>query len=141
MLRRPWPSTRIRDESLAAPPLSALDAVFIRQLRLQAWIGLYRHEKIAPQTIELDLEIALPADGAVFRTGKVADTIDYGVVVEHIRTLLAKERFGLVENLAERVVDSLLREFKSPRIKVSIAKLGVLRDAQRVGVTIERSRE
>lgn len=118
-----------------------MDAVFIRQLRLQAWIGLYRHEKIAPQTIELDLEIALPADGAVFRTGKVADTIDYGVVVEHIRTLLAKERFGLVENLAERVVDSLLREFKSPRIKVSIAKLGVLRDAQRVGVTIERSRE
>jgi 7,8-dihydroneopterin aldolase/epimerase/oxygenase len=115
-----------------------LDAVFIRQLRLQAWIGLYRHEKIAPQTIELDLEIALPAGAAVFRTGKVADTIDYGVVVEHIRALLATERFGLVESLAERVADSLLKEFNPPRIKVSIAKLGVLRDAQRVGVTIER---
>ena len=58
-----------------------MDAVFIRQLRLPAWIGLYRHEKIAPQTIEIDLEIALPADGKVFKTGKVADTIDYGVVV------------------------------------------------------------
>jgi len=53
-----------------------LDIVFVRQLRLQAWIGLYRHEKIAPQTIELDLEIALPADCAAFNTGKVADTID-----------------------------------------------------------------
>jgi dihydroneopterin aldolase len=118
-----------------------LDAVFIRQLRLQAWIGLYRHEKIAPQTIELDLEIALPADSAVFRTGKVADTIDYGVVVEHVRTLLANERFGLVESLAERVAGSILKEFNSPRIKVSVAKLGVLRDAQRVGVTIERGRK
>jgi 7,8-dihydroneopterin aldolase/epimerase/oxygenase len=117
-----------------------LDAVFIRQLRLQAWIGLYRHEKIAPQTIEIDLEIALPRDGAVFKTGKVADTIDYGVVVEHIRTLAAKERFGLVESLAERIADSILREFNSPRVKLSIAKLGVLRDAQRVGVTIERGR-
>ncbi len=115
-----------------------MDAVFIRQLRLQAWIGLYRHEKIAPQTIEIDLEIALPAGGTVFKTGRVADTIDYGVVVEHIRTLVAKERFGLVESLAERIADSILREFNSPRIKVSIAKLGVLRDAQRVGVTIER---
>jgi dihydroneopterin aldolase len=117
-----------------------LDAVFIRQLRLQAWIGLYRHEKIAPQTIEIDLEIALPADSAVFKTGKVADTIDYGVVVERIRALVGKERFGLVESLAERIADSVIKDFKSPRVRVSIAKLGVLRDAQRVGVTIERSR-
>jgi dihydroneopterin aldolase len=117
-----------------------LDAVFVRQLRLQAWIGLYRHEKIAPQTIELDLEIALPAGGAVFKSGKVADTIDYGVVVERIRALLAKERFGLVESLAERIADTMLREFDSPRVKISIAKLGVLRDAQRVGVTIERGK-
>jgi dihydroneopterin aldolase len=117
-----------------------LDTIFIRQLRLQAWIGLYRHEKIAPQTIELDLEIALPAGDAVFKTRKVADTIDYSVVVEHIRALLAKERFGLVENLAERVADLLLQDFKSPRVKVSVAKLGALREAQRVGVTLERSR-
>ncbi len=116
-----------------------MDTIFVRQLRLQAWIGLYRHEKIAPQTIEIDLEIALPGD-AVFKTRKVADTIDYGVVVEHVRALLAKERFGLVENLAERIAGLLLQDFKSPRVKVSIAKLGVLREAQRVGVTIERSR-
>lgn len=116
-----------------------MDTIFVRQLRLQAWIGLYRHEKIAPQTIEIDLEIALPGD-AVFKTRKVADTIDYGVVVEHVRALLAKERFGLVESLAERIADLLLQDFKSPHVKVSIAKLGVLREAQRVGVTIERTR-
>jgi len=114
-----------------------LDTVFIRQLRLPAWIGLYRHEKIAPQTIEIDLEVDLPGN-AVFKTGKVSDTIDYGVVVEHIRALLAKERFGLVENLAERIAGLLLEDFKSPRVKVSVAKLGALREAQRVGVTIER---
>ena len=117
-----------------------MDIVFIRQLRLQAWIGLYRHEKIAPQTIEIDLEIALPSDRTVFKTGKVADTIDYAVVVERIRTLLATARFGLVESLAERVADTLLGEFRSPRVKVSIAKLGVLREAKQVGVSIERSR-
>jgi len=117
-----------------------LDAIFVRQLRLQAWIGLYRHEKIAPQTIEIDLEIALPADCAAFKTGRVADTIDYGVVVEHIRAILAKERFGLVESLAERIAESVLQEFKTPRVKLSIAKLGVLRDARQVGVSIERSR-
>jgi dihydroneopterin aldolase len=114
-----------------------LDTVFIRQLRLPAWIGLYRHEKIAPQTIEIDLEIDLP-DDAVFRTGKVGDTIDYRVVVEHIRALLAKERFGLVESLAERIASLLMDDFKSPHVKVGVAKFGALREAQRVGVTIER---
>ena len=114
-----------------------MDTVFIRQLRLPAWIGLYRHEKIAPQTIEIDLEIDLPGD-AVFRTGKVGDTIDYGVVAERIRALLAKERFGLVESLAERIAGVLMEDFKSPLVKVGVAKLGALRDAQRVGVTIER---
>jgi dihydroneopterin aldolase len=117
-----------------------LDTIFIRQLRLQAWIGLYRHEKVAPQTIELDLEIAMPAGNAVFKTRKVADTVDYGVVVEHIRAILAKERFGLVENLAERIAGLILQDFKAPHVKVSVAKLGALREAKQVGVTIERGR-
>jgi dihydroneopterin aldolase len=116
-----------------------LDTVFIRQLRLPAWIGLYRHEKVAQQTIEIDLEIEL-SDNRVFNTGKVADTIDYGVVIAHIRALLEKERFGLVENLAERIAGLIIKDFNSPHVKVSIAKLGVLKDAKLVGVSIERSR-
>jgi 7,8-dihydroneopterin aldolase/epimerase/oxygenase len=116
-----------------------MDTIFVRELRLEAWIGLYRHEKLAPQTIEVDLEIGVPGD-AVFRSGRVQDTIDYGVAVERIRALLADERFGLVESLAERIARLLIDEFGAPRVKVSIAKLGVLRDARRVGVTIERTR-
>ncbi len=103
-----------------------------------------RGKSLNPKTPRLGrrlhpLEIALPRD-AVFRTGKVADTIDYGVVVAQLRVLLAKERFGLVESLAERIADLILEDFKSPRVKVSVAKLGVLREAKQVGVTIERSR-
>ena len=116
-----------------------MDTIFVRELKLEAWIGLYRHEKIAPQTIELDLEIALPGDAA-FASGRVQDTIDYGVAVERIRALLAAERFGLVESLAERIARLLIDDFGSPRVKVSIAKLGILRDAKRVGVSIERTR-
>jgi 7,8-dihydroneopterin aldolase/epimerase/oxygenase len=116
-----------------------MDTIFVRELRLEAWIGLYRHEKIAPQTIELDLEIALPGD-SVFRSGRVQDTIDYGVAIERIRALLAAERFGLVETLAERIARLLTDEFHSPRVKISISKLGIVRGARRVGVTIERTR-
>ena len=76
----------------------------------------------------------------MFQSGKVGDTVDYGVVVRNIRTLLAGERFGLVESLADRVARMILAEFHAPRVKVSVTKLGVLKEAKRVGVCIERSR-
>jgi len=116
-----------------------MDTIFIRELRLPAWIGLYKHEKIAPQLVEIDIEMALPTD-AVFQTHKVRDTIDYGVVCEKIREMLANERFGLVESLAARIAQIAIDEFKSPKVVVSITKLGVLKDAKRVGVRIERVR-
>ncbi len=116
-----------------------MDFIFIRELRLPAWIGMYRHEKLAQQTIELDLEMALPGD-AVFATARVQDTIDYAVVVARLKKLLGDERFGLVEKLAERIANVLLQEFKSPHVKVRVTKCGVLREAKRVGVQIERSR-
>lgn len=114
-----------------------MDFIFIRELRLEAWVGIYKHEKIAPQTIEFDIEMATPGD-AVFHTHKVADTIDYAKVVARIAELLKAERFGLVEVLADRVAAILLAEFHSPKVRVSVTKLGVLREAKRVGVCIER---
>ena len=116
-----------------------MDFIFIRELRLPAWIGMYRHEKLAQQTIELDLEIALPGN-TVFSTARVQDTIDYAAVVSRLKTLLSEERFGLVEKLVERIAAVLLEEFKSPQVKVSLTKCGVLKEAKRVGVQIERAR-
>lgn len=116
-----------------------MDWIFIKELRLPAWIGLYKHEKAAQQVIEIDLEIALP-DDTVFRSGRVKDTVDYGVVTENLRTLLADEKFGLVESLAERIASLVMAEFKAPKVRVGITKLGVLKDAKRVGVRIERER-
>lgn len=116
-----------------------MDCIFIRELRLDAWIGLHRYEKAAPQTIELELELGFP-DPGVFRSGRVADTIDYAVVTHRLKELLAAERFGLIESLAERVAAVLLDEFHAPWVKITATKLGVLKEAKRVGVRIERSR-
>ena len=120
-------------------PASHMNFIFIRELRLDAWVGIYKHEKIAPQTIEFDMEIALPSE-AVFRTRKIADTIDYAAVVATIRKLLEAERFGLIETLADRVAALIIDEFSSPKVRISVTKLGVLREARRVGVSVERSR-
>lgn len=116
-----------------------MDIVFIRELRLEAWIGIYKYEKAARQTIELDLEIGLSGD-TVFKTHKVGDTVDYASVVQRLKALLETEHFGLVETLADRIATMLLDEYQTPHVRVSVAKLGVLKEARRVGAVIERSR-
>ena len=114
-----------------------MDLIFLREIRLDARIGVYKRERTITQTVELDLDIALPGE-RVFKTGKVADTIDYAVVIERIRAVLVEQHYGLVENLAEHVAEILLGEFHSPWVRVSIAKIGAQRSARRVGVVIER---
>jgi dihydroneopterin aldolase len=114
-----------------------VNTIFLRGIRLEAMVGIYRRERVTRQAIELDLDIELATD-AVFRTGAVADTIDYAVVTRRIRAELATRRFGLVENLAEFIAQLLLQEFGSPRVRVSVAKLGIVPDVARVGVVIER---
>jgi len=117
-----------------------MDIIFLREIKLDARIGIYKRERTITQTVELDLDIALPND-RVFKSGKVADTIDYAVVVERIRTVLIEQHYGLVENLAEHVAEILLGEFHSPWVRVSIAKIGAQRSARRVGVVIERGKK
>jgi dihydroneopterin aldolase len=113
--------------------------LFLRDVRLDAKVGIYKRERVSSQTIALDLDIEIASD-RVFATGKVADTIDYAAVVARIRDELGARRFGLVEELAGFVADLLLDEFGAARVQVSVAKLGILKDVGRVGVTIERSK-
>ena len=116
-----------------------MDIIFIRELRLNAWVGIYKREKLAPQAVQVDLEIGVPA--AVFKSERVADTIDYAVVVERIRAVLVEQHYGLVENLAEHVAQIILEEFHAPWVRVSIAKIGAQPNARRVGVVIERGKK
>jgi dihydroneopterin aldolase len=116
-----------------------MDRIFLREIKLEAKVGIYRRERVTSQLIELDLDIALPSDAA-FRSGKVADTIDYAVVVQRLRDELATQRFGLVEELAEHIAQVVLDEYGAPWVRVSVAKLGILKGVRHVGVTIERSR-
>jgi dihydroneopterin aldolase len=116
-----------------------MDAILIRDLRLEALIGIHRRERHVQQTLSLDLEIGLPGN-TVFESDKVADTIDYEQVALRIADLARSGHFRLVETFAERVATLLLADFGAPWARVSVSKIGILPNAKFVGVTIERRR-
>jgi 7,8-dihydroneopterin aldolase/epimerase/oxygenase len=116
-----------------------MDAIYIRDLRVEAKIGIHRRERHIVQTLSIDLEIGLPGD-AVFASDKVADTIDYAEVARSVAELAASQHFRLVETFADRLAKLLIADFGAPWVKVSAAKLGILPNAKFVGVTVERKR-
>ena len=114
-----------------------MDKILLSGLRVEAMIGIYPDERVSTRPVEIDLEIGVPGE-RVFRSGDVADTVDYAVVSERIRAELARTRFGLLEQMSEAIAGIVLDEFRAPWVRVTIVKLGVLGEGIKVGVSIER---
>ncbi|HZR02974.1 MAG TPA: dihydroneopterin aldolase [Burkholderiales bacterium] len=114
-----------------------MDTIFIQELRVDIMVGYFEWERQLPQTIELNLEVAIP-DNHAGRSDRIRDTIDYGLVVSRITESLGQTRFILLERVCEHVADLLMNEFRTPWVSVSAAKIGLMRGVRRIGVTIER---
>ena len=117
-----------------------MDTIFIREFRVDAWVGIYEWEKQRAQTLEMEIDIAVPGN-EVGRTDHIYDTVNYGEVIERIRASLADKRFKLLEALAEHVCGLITGEFRAPWVRLSVAKIGHVRNVRKVGVVLERRRD
>lgn len=114
-----------------------MDIVFIRDLRVEARIGVWEWEQKIRQVISIDLEMG--ADNrAPAATDDIADALDYKAVSRRITALVEETDFHLVETLAERIAALIRDEFSVPWLRLSVSKPGAVRGAREVGVTIER---
>lgn len=114
-----------------------MDIIFLHDFKAKTIIGIYPWERRVKQTIQIDLEIALPSNQAG-QTDDIKDALDYAIIINRINKILAEKKFSLLEALAEHIAQTILTEFKSPWIKISIAKLGIIPGIKKLGVRIER---
>lgn len=114
-----------------------MDIIFLQEVKVATRLGVPAWERLKPQSILLDIELAMP-HSASCRSDAIEDTIDYGDIVQRIRQTLAEESFKLVEAVAEHVCQLILREFGSPWVRVRVAKPGILPGVKQLGVVIER---
>jgi dihydroneopterin aldolase len=115
----------------------SLVRVFVRDLVLDARIGVYAHEHGRTQRIRIniDLGVDLPVRG----TDELADVVSYETVVTGTREIVASGHVRLVETLAERIADRCLADRRVRTVRVRVEKLEVFPDAAGAGVEIERT--
>jgi 7,8-dihydroneopterin aldolase/epimerase/oxygenase len=114
-----------------------MDIVYVRDLRLDARIGIYEWEKRILQKIRIDLEMGwdnrIPA-----ASDAIKDTLNYKTASKLVMQLVEGTHYELVERLAEIIADTLMRELHIPWIQVTVGKPGAVRGSSEVGVRIER---
>jgi 7,8-dihydroneopterin aldolase/epimerase/oxygenase len=116
-----------------------VNRIFINDLRLETRIGVYDWEKALPQTIRLDLEIALPSEKP-FASGKLEDALDYASIVARIKAFAKDNPHPLLERFTEAVAQIVLAEFGAPGVRLRVAKLAPLPGVKEIGIEIERKR-
>ncbi len=114
-----------------------MDLIFIEGLTGQTVIGIHDSELHRPQPLVIDIHAGVPRARAC-DTDRIGDTIDYSVVRERVRRLLAEHRLMLLEAFAEAVADILLHEFGAAWVRVKVVKPNKFDDVAAVGVQIER---
>jgi 7,8-dihydroneopterin aldolase/epimerase/oxygenase len=110
--------------------------VFVRDLVVEAGIGVHDHEQGRLQTLVINVALDL-APGPVEH---LADTLNYEVVARLSRELVAEGHVGLVETFAQRLGQRLMEDPVVRSVTVRIGKPGCLADAAEAGCEIRLSR-
>ena len=120
-----------------ASAANAIRHVFVRDLLLDAHIGVHRHEEDLAQPIRVNIDLTVAESGAPIED-RLENVVDYEHVVNGIRAIVAEGHLRLVETLAERVAAFALEDARVRAVRVRIEKLKIIPDAASVGVEIER---
>lgn len=127
---------------------TGLRHMFIRDLVLDAAIGVHAHEQGRTQRIRINLNLAIEDDASQNRqlsrpaVGRddLARVVDYEHIADATRAVVAAGHVQLVETLAERIAELCLADPRVLLARVMVEKLDVFPDAASAGVEIERRR-
>ena len=107
--------------------------IFVTGVRVQAEIGVYRHEIGRVQPLIVDVELDAPTDGS----DRLAETVNYETILAAAQAVAAEGHMALVETFAHRLAEKCLEDPRVSRARVRIEKpLALAPDAVGAGVEI-----
>jgi dihydroneopterin aldolase len=122
--------------------MAMADMVFLEALHFYAYHGVNPEERVQGQRFLVD--VALSADlRAAGNSDDLHQTINYSAVYKRVRAIVEGPPRQLLEAVAEEIAATLLAEFPTDRVTVTMRKPEVaLRGAflGAAGVRIERAR-
>jgi 7,8-dihydroneopterin aldolase/epimerase/oxygenase len=113
-----------------------VDLVSVRDLGVQAVIGVHDWEREITQTLVFTVDLAADVRLAA-RHDDLADALDYSAVAQTIAAVARDGRFRLIETAAEHVAERLLADYPVAWLRLEVRK-PVTGGGYTAAVTIER---
>ena len=116
-----------------------MQQIHIKDLTLNAIIGVLEHERIKQQPIIIDLSLECDLSLAA-ASDNLNDAVDYAHVCTVIESICTQNEFYLIEKLAQTIINQLLETYNSIRtVDITIYKPQAIRNAK-VGIQITQAR-
>ena len=114
-----------------------MDEIFVKDLLVQAVIGVYEWERKRPQNILVNIRMFTNTRLAA-QTDDLMDCVDYGDITKKVQLIVEQSARFTVEALAEDIANLCLGHKSVSSVIVRVEKPGVVKGTASVGVQIDR---
>ena len=111
--------------------------VFVRDLEVEATVGVHDHEKLAPQPLRVSIDLTVRELPGV-RSDSLHEVVCYEDIVRKVQDICEQGHVNLIETLAERIATSCLEDRRIHAVRVHIEKPEAFEECASVGIEIER---
>ncbi len=118
------------------------DRLAVRGLAVHGHHGVFEFERRDGQEFVVDLVLGMDT-GPAAQSDDLQDTVDYGTLVDEVRSAVTNDPVDLIETLAQRIADVCLCHAQVDAVEVTVHKphAPIQATFQDVALTINRSRK
>ena len=127
-------------ESIGNKTIDQKYNVIIKNLIIDASIGIHEHEKVKKQRVSISLSIEV-VDNISLVDHKIENFLSYENVINNIKLIINKGHIDLVETLSYEILSNIFSDSRASKVWLKIEKLDVFAEAQSVGLEIIKTRK
>lgn len=126
---------------LLDPRLADCRRIFLREVLLDANIGIHDFERAGAQRLVINVDVYVSLAVSTPRHDRIGEVIDYDFVRLTIRRRIEQGHINLQETLVDDIAHALLAHPGVKAVRVSSEKPDVYEDVEAVGIEVFRFRE
>lgn len=123
------------------PRLAHCRRIFLREVLLDANIGVHAFEKERPQKLVINVDLFVPLSASTPQHDRIGEVVDYDIVRAAIGARIERGHINLQETLIDDLAAELLRHPNVLAVRVASEKPDVYADVEAVGVEVFRFKD
>ncbi len=113
------------------------DKIFINDLVIEMFAGIYDHEKANKQRVIINITLEVESNAGKGLTS-IDDVVSYENIVNEVRRIATEKHYDLLEELAEKISSICTDNDKVTNANVRLEKPDIIDDVKSVGIEITR---